>query len=914
MNTNLDIDREIIDDINEDIDNIIINPLYNNKKQKINDGNNYDMPSLNDLSKNELYNLYGCIYIICRRNNIDKLEKSIYEKTILQSDFDKEVNKLNIIDININIINDNMKMMLGIISKNNLMKICSKYQDKYRENNLYIFIPFIEEKNIENHLKQYNGVINFEQIYNMYLLDQFFCNKNYNNIYNKITILNSMNESNYWCNKKNTQLNITLKFIERSFNLSLSHRLNDSTVIDVLKKISSCDIEDNNYLSYIFRKTLYTDASSGIKKSGYKIYKINNNNFSNKINNDIINKIYNLSSNIEKYYLILNLLISKNYCHLIINNKILLNDIINNKKYDNNMSFFDKNYHIFRYLMSYSWLTLYLEESIKKTYIDDNDRFVFDIDTASLLPHFPFIENNIHNCPYLPILVEKSVLNVENNVLGVKNLYITIADQSKQHLFNYGVSNFNTFYNRLKLFINGNTNNYDLLKDVNWNNLAITGSIMACCLPNFNPLFLNFIKNDYIIDSEFLDFINYYYSNADIDIMCNLLDFFQFVDKIYEFKDIIVNNINNIDKSVLKNDDIENYTLNHLKTIVIMVNKNYIDKLLLNNKDINMDFKDIIINLNDFNIKKIIYEDYINWQVDENKKYFNTQFFNNSKYLPIFEISNINNVNIIFIKSKNDIINDNIKWSNDIINKINNNNDDDNDDDNINEEDEKKEYDKFINDNENDIIIKVNLKYKLSSKYLAHPFEIFQTKYENFFATVARFHLPPVRAYYNGKTVYMLPSCITSCHTLLNIDYKYFAGTKDPIEIINKYRFRGFGTLLNDKEKVRLIEYSSMITKWNILYNDLNKNIKNKSAIDNIFGSLKYTYKLFTNNITLTNKIYNISMPDNNSMFINNLLIFNKNNNIDNLINQLTMINKKGYVVPLQKWVIEANYNKNYFN
>lgn len=40
--------------------------------------------------------------------------------------------------------------------------------------------------------------------------------------------------------------------------------------------------------------------------------------------------------------------------------------------------------------MSYGWLTMYLEESIKKTQITINDRFIFDIETANKLPHFPW--------------------------------------------------------------------------------------------------------------------------------------------------------------------------------------------------------------------------------------------------------------------------------------------------------------------------------------------------------------------------------------------------------------------------------------------------------------------------------------------------------------------------------------------
>ena len=53
------------------------------------------------------------------------------------------------------------------------------------------------------------------------------------------------------------------------------------------------------------------------------------------------------------------------------------------------ISLIEKYLPAFQYAMGYSWLTLYTEECIKKTYITKDDRFTFDIDTASMLPSFP---------------------------------------------------------------------------------------------------------------------------------------------------------------------------------------------------------------------------------------------------------------------------------------------------------------------------------------------------------------------------------------------------------------------------------------------------------------------------------------------------------------------------------------------
>ena len=45
---------------------------------------------------------------------------------------------------------------------------------------------------------------------------------------------------------------------------------------------------------------------------------------------------------------------------------------------------------IIKYILGYTWITLYSEESIKKMNITIKDRFIFNIETASLLPFFPF--------------------------------------------------------------------------------------------------------------------------------------------------------------------------------------------------------------------------------------------------------------------------------------------------------------------------------------------------------------------------------------------------------------------------------------------------------------------------------------------------------------------------------------------
>ena len=127
------------------------------------------------------------------------------------------------------------------------------------------------------------------------------------------------------------------------------------------------------------------------------------------------------------------------------------------------------------------------------------------------------------------------------------------------------------------------------------------------------------------------------------------------------------------------------------------------------------------------------------------------------------------------------------------------------------------DFGKILPKKENAMVIKFseNIRFQLFCK--STKIEMFRIKEKEFFNTVARFHFPCVRAYYQGDNVYMLPSCITSMMTGLNIEYKYFAGIRNPVDIINKYMHRGFGVLLNKFEINKLLEYNKNLDDSNLL-------------------------------------------------------------------------------------------------
>ena len=155
--------------------------------------------------------------------------------------------------------------------------------------------------------------------------------------------------------------------------------------------------------------------------------------------------------------------------------------------------------------------------------------------------------------------------------------------------------------------------------------------------------------------------------------------------------------------------------------------------------------------------------------------------------------------------------------------------------------------------------------------------------------------------------------------TMMNIDYKYFAGAKDPIEIINKYRMRGFGTYLNGKEKIRMLEYSSLIEKWNKLYGKIN--MKSNNSTKKVLGVKSITDNFFKPSNVLLNKLtnytgirYNLDVITYNNINSSYKKLYKgdfdirQSFGIQQLIHNTSCINSNGYVVPFRKWLINGSY------
>ena len=491
----------------------------------------------------------------------------------------------------------------------------------------------------------------------------------------------------------------------------------------------------------------------------------------------------------EKYHLISNLLISKNYCHYVVGDPDILTTY---------SDMFEKYKPLFRYLMSYTFITLYKEESIKKTRTVHTDRHIFDIETASKLPVFEFAVENPHTNPYFTLFVSKDMLSTKNNIGSVKQNFD----------FQAGIVDLAEFKRRLNIFVSG-TAEKNYLEGISWKNMVVTGGCMAGIMPKINPLMMLFGTMNptdkksplTLTDAEMNNFFNEYYSRSDIDIMCTHPNFFDFIEDTRSLKKIISKNSN------IKEVDIQ---ISPIKTVTIHVDIDIL-KSKCDDKTIPFAYDYAIKNKNKLEIKHYFYEIYLEQKRKSNSYNKNIlgNLINDPLYYIIIDYAHLDDVSLVFrsdvnkidlgqrsTEFKNNGISTGLKMFHvltaDLIDIA-----------------DSYSADSDCN-NRTDIFIKTvdNIKYKIISKHLKHPFEVFRIDFPEYLSSISKFHFPCVRSFYTGETVYMTVSALTAYMTMTNIEYKYFSGSQDPVSIINKYRERGYSTFFNKNEISQIVAYS----------------------------------------------------------------------------------------------------------
>jgi len=592
----------------------------------------------------------------------------------------------------------------------------------------------------------------------------------------------TLDETLYWLYDYNCQINFNKTFVARDIKFSY-HKINNNIVTS--ERIPQHYIDLNN------DQVKFINPSN----SGRYFPELDC-----EISSEELLEIYNILNYEEDVIFLKMLLVSKKYCH---SGVYILTKVDLRRSQSINIL----------YCLSYAMTTLYLEECVCLKYVTSDYRCVIKQETASHLPSCPYHTCGFKENPYLPLLLRGMYFTNIIQPVALSTLHENDTFIINNPNMYYGVCNTAKFKRRLNMFVSGYYD-IDLFAGLDWSNIGITGSVIACCLPNFNPLMLNttttnFYKENYFTIEDDLfttSYIDTYYQDSDIDIVfsCKYGTSKSYIDKIHHIRDVLEKNIKkNIvyDKEVEYDEDIievnvyyntVNDTLKDKDNDIIYPKENTLQTKKAY-KVINSKSNIVRMQLEAF-VNVYVSEEYVSANfVDEDNTFEhvveNMTKVNSSSQDPLSRkvFNHIWSQYEIFVKQK--LVD--VKYLElSLMCK---------------KENLRIYMSHYKNCNEHLAFIE-KVKTHIESQYLSRPIEVFSVN-KTLMSCVAQFHLPIVRAYYDGTECNIMPSCVFACNTLINIDYRSFVGKDDPVIIWLKYQKRGFGIVLNQIEKARYIEF-----------------------------------------------------------------------------------------------------------
>lgn len=518
---------------------------------------------------------------------------------------------------------------------------------------------------------------------------------------------------------------------------------------------------------------------------------------------------------------------------------------------------------LFRYLKSYAFIELYRKECARK-YHKQSDEDIHHINDACELLPYPFNNTKPKENPYMPILVSDVQLKASSN------FHSDVRGQ--------GICNMIEFKTCMNIFTTRNPNK-DLFEgyDFKKHNACVTGGIMSACLQKGSSLLSRFnSKNQTELYNNYFD---EYYCNSDIDIMIKAKNDMEFIDSTNELYNTIVLNLLKMDQSI--NTDHIKLKLN--KVGYLFVTEDFIKKNIHKDDILEQDHIAYIEENINMDHVKALFEPYYKTLASEQLAQATDPDLM-KKYPDLYTFENVN-FKIYINRHKKDP--------------------------------------EFINPNQDkDISLVFTYKYNITSPYLNHSLEIFPSKHDEFLQLVSKFHLPCVRAYYDGSDVYMTTSCVIAHMTNMNIDYKYFTGTKDQFDIISKYMMRGgWGLWMNQNEKELFTEYSKNVPFWSNLYT-ISPDETSENAMSIVFGNKNVNHKMFRPRFYNMDDYMDCSYVDTNNRYNNSIVPITETNvsttvtiisafkSVDISINydNFKAIDNHGFVVPVKKWLIEMTW------
>lgn len=844
--------------------------------------------TLSKMQYKDIYSCYNKAYILCMKNKFEDTERlyNFYQQVISEDDLAFMGKQCELIQTSLDIIKVNNYKKYGcVVRAEHLIKMFGN--EKF--DNTEIIIPLLELRYDTALLNAslYNDQIPMEKLSLTIALTSHY-NKSYKQpiIDRFIDHIAGMNEASFWTQERNCHINMTELFTNRSFNykardehikksfLANSTEKKNEDVEKILEKLMEVNI-GKNFMNYGPPaeevepvSNFGADIFTSIKNSKKRTYWMANNDSELKIKKEEVTRlICSLEDEEELFHVFNTFLVSKDYCHMVLNNYEVLTKV---------QPLFNKFAPLYKVLMGYAWMCFIIEENIMKTKSQKTDRFIFDINTASKLPSFPFTYDDLTQNPYMSIFIDKKIINAQQNATSL---------QCIEDFDGYGVCNLEQFKWRFNLFASGDPNK-DIFEGLDWSKFAISGSVISACLQKTSPLFSIVSNKTDKSETKWSNFFDHYYKDSDIDMMCNTKTILGFTADVEIVIETIKKNIGCTESEI---------NVEPVKSMAVMVTRHFFEEKLDHyNAHIGKEYTldEMMNDLGSDDMKEYLYKIYYDYKYEVNSKLRKSKVAINPYTKNFLETSGINDMNIHLIDYKTTqkttvtLDCDKCFFVNDF-------------------------RQEKVPDDKNFIVLKIseNIKYKIRSPKLKKCIELFRSKSEDFFGVVGRFHFPCVRTYYQGDNLYVMPSCISAMMTGINIDYKYFAGVRDPIDIINKYRMRGFGVLLSDNEKKHMLTYNLNVNTFGGMFH-----IKEG---EQLFGAKELTDKIYkpqiyNNNVPVdTYKTPDVkyikTMEDLVRYYQKKYKYHPQSFGID--LYKFKQISDNGSVNPYQSWLPKAYYN-----
>jgi hypothetical protein len=569
--------------------------------------------SLNNTNLKEIFQRFSRIIVVCLRENYDDTEDlcEIYNKVINKKTISNVVNNFVFFESSTNLLkNTYYKYCANVVSKD-LLTTLFNLEESDLENE-EIVLPMFELTTLDAHLctsvyESHTNLNTFKylnQNTHSYKLNQSvskFVNGSLSDH------LSNIKESKYWTKSENCKINMTNVFMHRKFMSRSDKNIHDI----VLKQCIDNEEKDgdkkeiNNYMSFNNSCSDHCDIYGALVDQKHRTFYLENVKSLNFTKENITQMFMNLKTEKQQYNFFNALAVSKEYCHTVINNKTILIEM---------KPLFRKYAPVYKLIFGYAWLTLTLEEYIMKTKTTIENRYVFDIDTAHHLPVFPFLLDDLHQNPYIVLPISKKCLTSDNLIASH---FITSFTQI------YGICSLNEFNERFNIFTSGNINR-NIFNNINWSNIAISGSCIAACLQK-TPVGYTLMHGNWQSkeskEESWTIFFDKYYKNSDIDLMCNVNSTYEFIEKLDHVVDTLAKNIG-CDKDIINVESVKSLYI-CLTQDFFELNKDNINDSLCKNYTV----KELLEICNTSEFKEYIYPLYITqkqkFNTETKKKYSN---------------------------------------------------------------------------------------------------------------------------------------------------------------------------------------------------------------------------------------------------------------------------------------------------